>query len=159
MPKPHNKTTLISESHKEREALEDYLTTLTCEEKIVPGVVGDWSVKDMLAHLYEWEQMVLRWLAAGEAGETPHVPAEGYKWNQIPVLNESIRQKYHGLPLDEVEKILHPVFLKIHCHLDHQPQVGCYQLVGGFRISILVKTDGQLLGLFPAQQFMLADLL
>jgi hypothetical protein len=67
-----------------------------------PGIVGEWSVKDVLAHLYEWEQMVLRWLAAGKRGETPEVPAEGYKWNQLPALNEEIWLKYKDLPLDEI---------------------------------------------------------
>ena len=103
MPKPQNKAELIAASHKERQALEEFLSTLTAEQKTQPGIVGHWSVKDMLAHLIEWEQMVLGWLAAGEAGQKPHVPAEGYKWSQIPALNEAIRQKYQARPLDEIE--------------------------------------------------------
>jgi hypothetical protein len=59
----------------------------------------------VLAHLYEWEQMVLRWLAATERGERPAVPAEGYKWSQIPVLNEEIRQKHSRRSLDEMLKL------------------------------------------------------
>ena len=49
--------------------------------------------------------MVLGWLAATERGETPHVPAEGYKWNQLPALNEEIRKKHAPLSLKEVLKM------------------------------------------------------
>jgi len=53
------------------------LATLTPEQMTRPGALGDWSAKDVLAHLYEWEQMVLGWLAAGQRGQTPSVPARG----------------------------------------------------------------------------------
>jgi hypothetical protein len=102
MPRPINKEDLLSQSQKEHDALEQFLSTLTVEQMTQPGIVGEWSPKDVLAHLYEWEQMVLGWLAASQRGETPHVPAEGYKWNQLPALNEQIRQKHEGRTLDDV---------------------------------------------------------
>ncbi len=102
MPRPHTKALILSESEKEHAALEQFLSTLTPELMVRPGVVGAWSAKDVLAHLYEWEQMAMGWLAAGRRGETPHVPAEGYKWNQLPALNEHIRQKHAERSLDEV---------------------------------------------------------
>ncbi len=103
MPRPHTKELLLSESHKERDKLEGFLSTLTPDQMIQSGIVGDWSVKDVFAHLYEWEQMVLGWLAAGQRGDRPHVPAEGYKWNQLPALNEEIRRKHDHRSLEEVQ--------------------------------------------------------
>jgi hypothetical protein len=102
MPRPLTKPQLLSESQKEHEALEQFLTVLTPEQMVQPGLLGEWSAKDVLAHLYEWEQMVLSWLAASQRGETPHVPAEGYKWSQLPALNEKIRAKHSGRTLDEI---------------------------------------------------------
>ncbi len=102
MPRPQDKETLISESLKERAALDQLLESLTPEQMVEPGTLGEWSVKDVLAHLYEWEQMVLGWLAVTEQGQRPHVPAEGYKWSQLPALNEEIRSKHAALSLDEV---------------------------------------------------------
>ena len=64
MPRPHTKALLLSESQKEHQALEEFLSTLSPEQMAQSGIVGEWSVKDVLAHLYEWEQMVLGWLAA-----------------------------------------------------------------------------------------------
>ncbi|MBN2500170.1 MAG: ClbS/DfsB family four-helix bundle protein [Anaerolineales bacterium] len=103
MPRPHTKTHLLAESEKEHNALEDTLSTLTPEQITQTGVVGEWSVKDVLTHLYAWEQMVLSWLAASQNGETPYVPAEGYKWSQLPALNEHIRVTHAGHSLDEVQ--------------------------------------------------------
>jgi hypothetical protein len=69
----------------------------------VPGIVGEWSVKDVLAHLIEWEQMVLSWYAAGLRGEIPELPAPGFKWNQTPALNHKIFEKYKDRSLSEVQ--------------------------------------------------------
>jgi uncharacterized protein (TIGR03083 family) len=87
---------------KERGALETLLEALTDEQVTDPGVVGDWSVKDVLAHLIEWEQMCLGWHEAGLRGETPEIPAPGFKWNQTPQLNQHIYEKHRDRPLDEV---------------------------------------------------------
>lgn len=101
MPRPTSKAMLLTESQKEHDALDKQLSTLTPAQMIQSDIVGLWSVKDVLAHLYEWEQMVLGWLATSEQGEMPHVPAKGYKWNQLPALNEQIYQQYKDWSLDE----------------------------------------------------------
>jgi hypothetical protein len=43
--------------------------------------LGQWSVKDTLAHLYEWKQMFFTWYESGLRGENPVLPAPGYKRN------------------------------------------------------------------------------
>jgi hypothetical protein len=102
MPRPHTKTQLIIESQQEYEALESLLAALTPEQMIQVGALGDWSPKDVLAHLYEWQQMLLRWYAAGLRGETPPIPAEGFKWSQLPALNQHIYAQYQDWPLEQV---------------------------------------------------------
>ena len=76
MPRPTTKDQLLSDIYKERQALEQFLATLSPEQMTLEGIVGFWAVKDVLAHLLEWEQMVLGWYGAGLRGEPPHVPAE-----------------------------------------------------------------------------------
>lgn len=102
MPRPHTKSQLVTEIQKETKALQQFLSGLTPEQMEQIGAVGEWSIKDVLAHLYEWQQMFFRWYEAGLRGETPAVPAEGYKWNQLPELNQAIYKRYHGCPLDEI---------------------------------------------------------
>ena len=102
MPRPTSKTDLLSAIENERGALDTYLETLSPEEMTTPGVVGEWSVKDVLAHLFEWEQMVLGWYRTGLRGEIPELPAPGYKWNQTPALNQMIYEKHRNRPLGDV---------------------------------------------------------
>ena len=59
------------------------------------GVWGDgWTLKDLFAHLTEWEQMFLRWYRVGLTGGTPALPAAGYRWNETPRLNRAIWEKH-----------------------------------------------------------------
>lgn len=102
MPKPTTKAEILSESRKEHDALKQLLATLTPEHMVQPGIVGEWSVKDVLAHLTEWEQMVLGWYHAGQAGETPALPAAGFKWSELPALNQVIYEKYRDRSLPDV---------------------------------------------------------
>jgi hypothetical protein len=102
MPRPTTKDELLAAIDKERGELETLLATLTPTQMTEPGIVGDWSVKDVLAHLIEWEQMVLGWHAAGLRGEIPELPAPGFKWSQTPQLNQQIYEKHRDRPLDEV---------------------------------------------------------
>ncbi|MBO0731474.1 MAG: DinB family protein, partial [Acidimicrobiaceae bacterium] len=55
------KAELIDELVATREELEELLTAMTSEQMLAAGVVGDWSVKDVLAHLlwYEREELEL----------------------------------------------------------------------------------------------------
>jgi hypothetical protein len=102
MPRPVSKAALLAEGRKEHEALAKLLSTLPPDAMDEAAIVGAWSVREVLAHLVEWQAMVLGWVAAGERGETPQVPAEGYTWRQLPALNESIRLRYAGHALGDV---------------------------------------------------------
>lgn len=102
MPKPKTKADLLIEAESEYAALEQFLAALQAAQMLSPGALGKWSVKDVLAHLFEWQHMFFGWYEAGLRGETPPMPAAGYKWNQLPALNHAIYLRYRDLPLDEV---------------------------------------------------------
>jgi len=102
MPKATDKTQLLADMQKERLALEHFLKGLSPDQMSGPAVLGAWTVKDVLAHLVAWEQMVLGWFTTGQRGDTPHLPAEGYKWNELPALNQHIYEQHRDRPLVEV---------------------------------------------------------
>jgi len=104
MPRPTTKDQLLTASQQEHAALEELLAPLTPEQMTRPGALGDWSVKDVLAHLIEWEQMALSWYKAGRRGQAPHTPAEGFNWGQLPALNQRIYEKHRDRPLGDVLK-------------------------------------------------------
>lgn len=101
MPRPLNKPQLLDIAQKEYLKLDKFLSTCTLEKLTIPPIPGQWSIKDIVAHLYEWQQMVFCWYETGRRGETPAVPAPGYKWSQLPALNQHIYEKYRDLPPEE----------------------------------------------------------
>ncbi len=52
--------------------------------------VDDWTVKDLLAVRVWWTTSLVDWVEAGQRGESPVTPAEGYRWNETPLLNAEI---------------------------------------------------------------------
>ena len=97
MPRPLNKTQLLAACQKEYTALEKLLAPLTSEQLSHEPKPGGWAIKDILAHLMEWQQMFFIWFESGLRGEIPATPAPGYKWNQLPALNQSIYEKHRAL--------------------------------------------------------------
>lgn len=103
MGKRLRKRDLLSAIERERRALDDALAPLSPRQMTMAGVTrGGWSVKDVLAHLVEWQQMNLDWYAAGVRGETPVIPAPGFTLRELPRLNEQIYRKHHRRPLAAV---------------------------------------------------------
>ena len=103
MGKRLRKQELLSEIRLERAALDAALAPLTPRQMTKAGVTrGGWSVKDVLAHLVEWQVMALNWYGAGLRGEKPAIPAPGFTLRELPRLNEMIYRKHHRRPLQAV---------------------------------------------------------
>src|SRR5512134_1870441 len=97
------KQDLLAEIRVERAALDQTLALLTPRQMTMPGVTrGGWAVKDVLAHLVEWQQMNLNWYAAGLKGEKPAIPAPGFTLRELPRLNAMIYRKHHRRSLQAV---------------------------------------------------------
>lgn len=97
MSRPLNKSQLLAAIHKDYSSLEKFLAPLSAGQLSEPPAPGAWAIKDILAHLYEWQQMFFKWYQSGQRGEIPAVPAPGYKWNQLPALNQAIYAQYQSL--------------------------------------------------------------
>lgn len=103
MGKRLRKQALLKALMTEREALDADLARLHRRDMTEPGVTrGGWSVKDILAHLVEWQAMNIRWYEAGVRGETPALPAPGFTWKQTPRLNEKIYRTHRRRSLKSV---------------------------------------------------------
>ena len=103
MGKRLRKEALLNEIHLERAALDETLALLTPRQMTRGGVTrGGWSVKDVLAHVVEWQRMNLDWYAAGLRGDTPAMPAPGFTWRELPRLNAAIYRKHHRRSLRAV---------------------------------------------------------
>ena len=87
MDKPTSKAKILELIRSERDALEALLGGLNEEQLTRPGVESDWSVKDILAHITDWEQRMVRWIEESMRGEVPERPAPGLTWNDLDRLN------------------------------------------------------------------------
>ena len=102
MSRPVTKAEILTAIHTEHELLEKKFAPLTAEEMVIPGSMDDWSVKDILAHLVDWEQRFIGWYQAGLRGEVPQTPAPGMNWRDLPKLNQQGYEKHRDQPLEEV---------------------------------------------------------
>jgi len=102
MPQEKSKAGITARLNAERRRLEKNLAELNREEMTLPGVVGEWSVKDVLAHLADWEAHMLVWMAAARRGEAVSNPDPGLTWKQFDVMNQRIYMAHRDQTLDEV---------------------------------------------------------
>jgi hypothetical protein len=99
---PKTKSTLLEAIRDERGKLEAKINGMSPTELVYPGSMGEWSVKDILQHLVDWEQRWISWYEAGKRGVNVHTPAPEYNWRQMGELNEVFRQKHMNRPLADV---------------------------------------------------------
>jgi hypothetical protein len=99
---PKDKAGLLRSINTEREIMEQKINALSPAELVFPGTMGDWSVKDILQHLVDWEQRWMRWYEAGKHGEIIITPEPGYNWRQMGLLNEKYRLLHKDRPLEDV---------------------------------------------------------
>lgn len=102
MSKPKNKATVIERLHTERRRLEANLARLSREEILQPNTMGEWSFKDVLAHMAHWEAFLPDWIAASRRGERVETPAPGLTWKDLGVLNQLIYEAHRDQSLEDV---------------------------------------------------------
>jgi hypothetical protein len=102
-----NKATILARLQQERKKLIQTLDSLKPEQFDRPGVVGNWSVKDVLAHLAHWEESMIYWVQASRKGKNVNGPEEGLNWDQISKFNAHIFAAHQDESLPEVMKYFH----------------------------------------------------
>jgi uncharacterized protein (TIGR03083 family) len=91
---------LLTAMREERAKLDAALDGLTPEQLTAPGVVGDWSVKDVLAHITAWQVDLLTNLFKAQRGQKPGK----MKWTdaELDAQNQKIYKEYRDRPLENV---------------------------------------------------------
>jgi hypothetical protein len=93
------KDELIKQIETEWENLQAALDGLTEEQMHQPGVVGEWSVKDILAHITAWQTRLITTLFKAENGFTPDTTDGGQTVDQ---LNEEFYREMKARSFDRV---------------------------------------------------------
>ena len=97
-----SKQELLDSIQHSNQVLTKKYSGLSPKQMVWPGSMGEWSVKDILAHLVDWEQRFIQWYQAGRKGETPETPALGYTWRELPRLNQLGYEMHKDDSLEDV---------------------------------------------------------
>jgi hypothetical protein len=73
---------------------------LSSARLVEPGVTGDWSVKDIIAHVTWWEEEALRHLPLIMAGGRP--PRYSVTYGGIDAFNAMMSERKRDVPLSDV---------------------------------------------------------
>ena len=89
--------------HKIEKAWEAFLFSaegLSEAEMLEPGVIGEWSVRDIVAHVTVWEEEALKALPVILAGQ--RTPRYSVLYGGIDAFTAQMTEKNRSLPLEEV---------------------------------------------------------
>jgi uncharacterized protein (TIGR03083 family) len=95
-----NRDELLAALQAARARLDAALAGLSPAELTAPGPVGDWSVKDLLAHVTSWDVDLLTNLGLAKRGQKPGRT----QWNGplVQAQNEAWHQELKDRPLERV---------------------------------------------------------
>ncbi|MFX0198439.1 MAG: ClbS/DfsB family four-helix bundle protein [Candidatus Hodarchaeota archaeon] len=102
MSKEKTRWELIEQLKAHRAWIEAMLRKLDEQQMEVTGVQGDWSVKDIIAHLTTWERRGTEWIKSIVQEKEPQVPLAGYRASDMDWLNRETYQKNRNRPLQDI---------------------------------------------------------
>jgi len=108
MPRPITKKELIELAENKFDELYNLIDEMTSQEKEEKFRFEDRdkNVRDVLAHLYEWHQLLLDWIKDNTSGNNvPFLPKE-YNWKTYPKMNEKFWEKHQNTPFYQAYNIL-----------------------------------------------------
>lgn len=93
---------LLDFGEKEYGKLMELVNRFTPEQQITLQVFENRTIKDVLAHLHDWHELVFAWENEGKDGGKPIMPAKGYTWKDLPAFNEMLFQRSKDRRLGDV---------------------------------------------------------
>jgi hypothetical protein len=120
-------------------ALTDSCAGLTEPEMMLPGVMGEWSVQDILGHVTTWEDEALKYLPLIVQGGTP--PRYSTRYGGVDAFNAQMSQQKRALPISEVLRQMD----EVHARLIDYLQTASEDLLTGntrFRRRLRLDTYG-----------------
>jgi len=101
MAEPMDKASILDELRSKYAALAGILAPLDEAQMTTSGVIGDWSIKDILAHMSAWQQRLLAWLYAARHNEEPTISGPD-SVEEMDRLNEQFYKENRSRPLADV---------------------------------------------------------
>ena len=100
-------------------AIKESVAGLTDAQLMEPGVMGDWSVKDILAHVSTWEEEALKYLPLIISGERP---PRYVQYGGIDAFNAQMTERKRGLALADVLGQLDATHCRLIAYIQSVPE-------------------------------------
>lgn len=89
MPLPKSKVELLNNLHNAYKKLDAEFDVVSSVMERDTTMQGNLSCCDILAYQMGWAHLLLSWDSTELKGQTPVMPAKGYKWNELGRLAQS----------------------------------------------------------------------
>jgi len=134
-----NKSELLNwlqEDYRQREAL---LAQVGVEDMDRPGVNGDWSMKDLVAHLIGWNRNLVAKMQAAQQGQPEPPPPWPTNLQTEDEVNAWIYEANYDRPVSEVLNDAHQDFKQLFSIIEGLPEdARVEQVIEGERVFHLV---------------------
>lgn len=120
MPRPTTKTDLISAANGQLDKLWKLIDSMSAEEQhsVFQFEDRDKNVRDVLVHLYEWHDLLLKWTAANTNGQAKPFLPEPYNWRTYPQMNVVFWEKHQSTPYESSKEMLNGSHKKVMALID-----------------------------------------
>lgn len=119
MARPQSKDELLDAARDQYARLLAVIAAMSEDEQAAPldygpdfkGKEAHWerdkNLRDVLAHLHEWQKMLLDWVGAHRAGDddASFLPAP-HNWRTTAALNGELQAKHQGTSLEQATQLL-----------------------------------------------------
>lgn len=99
--------------------LQDSYAGLTDAQLTQPGVSGEWSVKDILAHVTAWEKEALRYLPVIQAGKRP--PRYSLAYGGIDAFNAQVAAEKRAESLSSIRADMEDIHRRLIAYVADAP--------------------------------------
>jgi hypothetical protein len=105
MPRPTTKQALLDAANGMFEKLWKLINAMPHEVQVAEFAFEDRdkNLRDVLVHLYEWHQLLLRWVRSNMAGQTASFLPAPYNWKTYMQMNIELWKKNQHIPLEEAK--------------------------------------------------------
>lgn len=113
------KTQLLNKLEQAWAALQASYAGLTDAQLMEPGAAGDWSVKEILAHVTTWEEEALKYLPLILEGGRP--PRYSVMYGGVDAFNAQMTEAKRRLPLADVLAQLAETHRRLVAYIENAP--------------------------------------
>lgn len=114
MPRPKNKRELIEQANENYEKMWNLINSLPDNKRFenfeLSGKEAHWkrdkNIRDILIHLYEWQQLLINWIKSNQAGKEKSFLPKPYNWKNYSEMNIEFWKNHQKTSDEDAAKML-----------------------------------------------------